>query len=62
MPTRKQRQVWLVENCGNSPGQILAVFDDEEDAINFANQINEPCNAVPRTLFYGQPPIPGYNQ
>lgn len=56
------QQVWLVEDSHNAPGRIYAVLHDEEDAIAFAELLNEPCNVVPRTLFYGQPPNRGYNE
>lgn len=64
MPRKAQPKpapkVWLVEDCGNSPGRIYAVFASEEDAVAFASFF-EAVNVVERTLFYGQPPICGYN-
>jgi len=53
-------KVFLVEDIGNSPGRIYAVFADKKDAENFASYF-EAAEVVPRTLFYGQPPYCGYN-
>lgn len=53
-------KVWLVEDCHNSPGRIYAVFASEQDAENFASFF-EGADVVERTLFYGQPPVCGYN-
>jgi hypothetical protein len=58
---KKPPTVWLVEDCHNSPGKIYAVFADEQDAENFASFF-EGAEAVERTLFYGQPPVCGYNE
>jgi hypothetical protein len=54
-------KVWYVEDCGNSPGRIYAVFASETDAENFASFF-EAADVVERTLFYGQPPVCGYNE
>lgn len=58
-------QVYLVEDCGNSPGRIYAVLASEEDAERFASAVahdeGTDVEVVPRTVFYGQPPICGYN-
>lgn len=54
--------IWIVEDCGNSPGRIYAVFAHEEDAAAFADQLYEACNIVPRTVFYSQPPNRGFNE
>lgn len=55
-------KVYLVEDSGNSPGRIYAVFRHEEDAVLFADSLNEPCIIEGRTLQEGQPPVRGYNQ
>lgn len=61
----KVLKVYLVEDCGNSPGRIYAVMSSEEDAIRFASAVAYDCKTdvqvVPRTLFYGQPPVCGMN-
>lgn len=58
-------QVYLVEDCGNSPGRIYAVLASQEDAERFASavayEMGTECEVVPRTLFYGQPTRCGYN-
>ena len=57
-------KVYLVEDCGNSPGRIYAVMKNEEDAVTFAEETERwtgnSCQVVPRTLYRGQPPHPGY--
>lgn len=54
-------KVYLVEDCGNSPGKIYAIFASEADALLHALSLDAATQVVPRTLFYGQPPNPGYN-
>ena len=60
-------KVYLVEDHGNSPGRIYAVFHDKKDAQWFARQLNREdpdtqARVEPRTLIWGQPPILGYNE
>jgi hypothetical protein len=57
----KQRSVYIVEDSHNSPGRILAVFADEEDAQLFAYALHDPASIMERTLWYEQPPILGVN-
>ena len=58
-------KVYLVEDCGNSPGRIYAVLVSEDDAERFASavayEMDTECQVVPRTLFHGQPQYLGYN-
>ena len=54
--------VYLVEDCANAPGRILAVFRNEEDAIAFAEQLPEDSCVERRTLQEGQPQVLGYNK
>jgi hypothetical protein len=62
MTARKPKpQVWLVEDCHNAPGRILAVFYSKACAVKFAESLTEPAYVIPRTLFYGQPPNRGFN-
>lgn len=58
---KESPKVWYVEDQGNSPGRIYAVFASEEDAENFCSFF-EAAGVVERTLFYGQPPVCGYNE
>jgi len=55
-------KVYLVEDCCFAPGRILAVFANEEDANRFAEALDYDACVKERTLFYGQPPAPGYNK
>jgi hypothetical protein len=57
-------KVYLVEDVFNSPGRVLAVFANEEDVVAFVESANlgEVAEISERTLFYGQPPNPGYNE
>ena len=57
-------KVYLVVDINNSPGKVLAVFADEEDAWDFiaASGLEDDAGVGERTLFYGQPPNPGYNE
>jgi hypothetical protein len=55
-------KVFLVVDCHNAPGRVLAVFADKEDAEWFADAIDTPCDVEPRTLWYGQPPNRGFNE
>lgn len=56
--------VFLVEDNNNRPGIIYAIFSDYEDAVTFlvVSKLEESAEIVERTLFYGQPPRPGYNE
>lgn len=54
-------KVYLVEDVGNSPGRIYAVLSNPEDALTFAEQLDGEAAVIERTLFYGQPPVRGYN-
>jgi hypothetical protein len=58
--------VYMVEDVGNSPGKVYAVFADKETADWFSSAVSYDNNTetlvVERTLFYGQPPICGYNK
>lgn len=58
-------KVYLVEDVGNSPGLIYAVFADEEDAIHFCELIEyskkTSCNVDERHVWYGQPNNLGVN-
>lgn len=57
--------VFLVEDVGNSPGKIYAVFAEEDDADIFAEDMEADdwvVRVVPRTLYYGQPPFQGFNR
>jgi hypothetical protein len=49
--------VYLVENCGNSPGKIAAVFAHKKDAELFADTLpfSEELVVITRHLWYGQP-------
>jgi len=53
-------KVYLVEDC---TGRTLAIFDDEQDAIDFADMVDMAFDAIviERTVFQGQPPVRGYN-
>lgn len=55
-------KVYLVEDVENAPGRIYAVFASETDAETFADMLDEDCAVFERTLFYGQPPVRGYNE
>jgi hypothetical protein len=57
-------KVYLVVDINNSPGRVLAIFADEENAEMFvdAARLWDVAEIVERTLFYGQPPNPGYNE
>lgn len=57
-------KVYLVVDINNSPGRVLAVFADEENAELFVDSVRlwEVAEVYERTLFYGQPPNPGYNE
>lgn len=58
-------KVYLVEDCGNSPGRIYAVLASEDDAERFKDAINgaldTEAQVIERSLIYGQPPHLGYN-
>lgn len=54
--------VYLVEDCHNSPGEIYAVFASKREAYAFCYAFEGEAEVVERTLFYGQPPIEGYNK
>ena len=57
-------KVYLVVDINNSPGRVLAVFADEENAELFVDSARlwEVAEVNERTLFYGQPPRKGYNR
>ena len=57
-------KVYLVVDVNNSPGRVLAVFADEENAELFVDSARlwEVAEVYERTLFYGQPPGKGYNR
>jgi len=58
-------KVYLIEDVGNSPGRIYAVFSKEKDAENFVSNLNlfeDAVEIVERTLFHGKPPVYGYNE
>ena len=57
-------KVYLVVDINNSPGRVLAVFADEENAERFvdAARLWDVAEVCERTLFYGQPPRKGYNR
>lgn len=59
-------KVYLVEEIKNSPGTVLACFSDEETAHKFAQAVNDltemEAKVVPRTLYFGQPQLAGYNE
>ena len=56
--------VFLIEDNNNRPGTIYAIFSDYEDAVTFiaASVLEDDAGVGERTLFYGQPPNPGYNE
>lgn len=54
-------KVYLVEDIGDNPGCVYAVFAHEKDANDFASWFDD-VEVYERTLFYGQPSIRGYNQ
>ncbi len=58
---KKEPTVYLVEDCGNAPGRILAVFAHLEDAEAFCNMLDHAA-IVERTLHYGQPSNRGFNR
>ena len=57
-------KVYLVVDIHNSPGRVLAVFANEEDAELFVDspRLWDVVEIYERTLFYGQPPRRGYNR
>ena len=57
-------KVYLVVDIVNSPGRVLAVFANEEDAELFVDspRLWDVVEICERTLFYGQPPRRGYNR
>lgn len=57
-------KVYLVEDENNCPGCIYAVFAHRMDAEAFivVSELEDDAFIVERTLFYGQPQQPGYNQ
>lgn len=58
--------VYLVEDCKNSPGKLYAIFADIDDATSFADSLEvvEKIHTVivERTLHYGQPDVLGLNK
>ena len=66
MSKKKDQMVYIVEDCEMSPGQILAVFANEEDACVFS-MMYDGCSpsyseVLPRKLWYSQPSILGVNK
>lgn len=55
-------KVYLVEDCDNAPGRILAVFADKPSAEAFLDMLDVAAEVEERTLWYGQPPNRGYNE
>lgn len=57
-------KVYLVMDIANSPGRVLAVFADKENAESFVDSARlwDVAEVYERTLFYGQPPRKGYNR
>lgn len=53
--------VYLVEDCANAPGRILAVFRCEADAVDFMNCLPDDACVIERTVQEGQPSVRGYN-
>lgn len=57
--------VYLVEDCGNCPGRIYAVFADAQIAAVFADDVEDQEHTqtivVPRVLWFHRPPIIGAN-
>ena len=58
----KVPRVHLVVDAYNSPGRVLAVFNHIEDAVAFGDLLHDPAEIESRTIFWGQPPVCGYNQ
>jgi hypothetical protein len=57
--------VHLVEDTGNCPGRIYAVFAHPEDAQRFSDALvadGIESTVVERHLWYGQPPVLGVNE
>jgi hypothetical protein len=59
-------KIYLVENCENSPGKIMAIFAHKADAVIFADQLEkndgEFYSVEERKLHHGQPERLGFNQ
>jgi len=56
-------KVYLVEDTGNMPGKIYAIFADKEDALSFKESLQpRRVEVKERTLFYGQPDYRGINK
>lgn len=59
------REVWLVEDCRNSPGKVYAIFDNRKAADDFAEAVTDmttEVKVVNRSVYNGQPPRCGWNQ
>lgn len=57
-------KVYLVEDCGNSPGKIYAVFATLEDAQAHCESPGlryTEARVVERSLIYGQAPHMAFN-
>lgn len=58
-------KVFVVEDELNSVGRIYAIFVSKSDAEHFAETINKntvtEASVSERTVFYGQPPVIGFN-
>jgi hypothetical protein len=62
-------KIYLVENVGNSPGKIQAIFASRTDAEEFRDLVSmvnghfvDSHTIVERTLFYGHPNNRGFNE
>lgn len=53
--------IYLVEDCANAPGRIIACFADKDDAVAFMQELEDSALIEERTLIYGQAPVRGYN-
>jgi len=51
--------IYLVEDTGNAPGRVYAIFRNKEDAEDYATYF-EQTEVIERTLQEGQPPFVGY--
>lgn len=62
MSTINRSSVFLVVDCMNAPGRVYAVFADRNDAVWFADALEDTeAEVEERTVFYGQPSVRGYN-
>lgn len=54
-PDGGPNQVWLVENCGDSPGRIAAIFATEAEALEYLRTYQDLAEVAPRTVYTTQP-------